>query len=45
MDNKEIKQRVLERIKSPVEWPDNGQARMGLLQVAFDQGWYVEVLQ
>ena len=44
MDNTEIKRRVLERIKSPVEWPNenNGADRMGLIQVAFDQGWYFE---
>lgn len=45
MDPKEIKRRVMERIKSPIEWPDNGESRMGLLQVAYDQGWYVEELQ
>jgi hypothetical protein len=43
----EIKRRVLERIKSPIEWPQENQGmdRMGLLQVAFDSGWYVEALQ
>ena len=39
-----IKQHVLDRIKSPVEWPDNGQARMALIQIAYDQGWFMEVL-
>ena len=41
----EIKRHILERIKSPIEWPDFGQARMGLLPVAFDNGRYVEELQ
>lgn len=42
-----IKERVLERIKSPIEWPsqNHGADRAALLQVAFDQGWYMEVLQ
>lgn len=39
----EIKARVLDRLASPIEWPDNGMARMGLLQVAFDQGWYLDI--
>lgn len=43
MNRDEIKRRVLERIKSPVEWPseNHGTDRMGLLQVAYDQGWWV----
>ena len=41
MDQNEMRRRVMERISSPVEWPDNGEARMGLMQVAFDQGWYL----
>lgn len=44
MNPEEIKRRVLERINSPVEWPDDGQARMGLIQVAHDHQWYLEVL-
>lgn len=43
MDKQEIKRRVLERIKSPIEWPleNQGMCRMGLIQVAFDSGWWV----
>lgn len=44
MTQEEIKRRVLERINSPVEWPDNGTARLGLMQVAHDQGWYLQEL-
>lgn len=44
MKIEEIKIRILEAIKRPTEWPDNGTARLGLLQVAHDQGWYLEVL-
>lgn len=43
MNTIEIKRRVMERIQSPIEWPDNGESRMGLLQVAFDQGWFVAI--
>lgn len=44
MNPSEIKRRILERIESPDQWPDNGTARLGLLQVAFDQGWFVTEL-
>lgn len=44
MNRDEIKRRVLERIKDRQEWPDQGLARMGLIQVAFDNSWYLDEL-
>jgi hypothetical protein len=42
-----IKARVLNRIKDgTTEWPsqNHGSDRMALIQVAYDQGWFLEVL-
>jgi hypothetical protein len=40
MTTTEAKLRLIHRIQSTTEWPDNGEARLGLIQAAYELGEY-----